>query len=584
MRSSSLAHALPSPADAQRLVALGALALALAVAGLLLSPRPALAQTTQLLVDLHDDTDDDDERAVEAKLGGLDLRLNSVQAAEERLFIVDVPRERLAELVRAVAGDPRVSHAEENTLYTASYVPDDPRYGEQWNLPMIGAPAAWDHARGKGVIVAVIDTGIAYKDGPRFKAVEDLAGADFVEGYDFVNDRVEALDDHGHGTHVAGTIAQRTGNGRGVAGVAFEATLMPLKVLSAQGSGTAADIADAIYFAADEGARVINMSLGGGGASAVMGDAVAYARKKGVVVVCAAGNNARGVVEYPAAYPGAFAVSAVGPSGELASYSSWGKELAIAAPGGDTERGGAKGGVLQNTIDPTRPGATDVYLAFNGTSMATPHVAGAAALVISAGVTDADDVERILRASAKDVGGQAWSERYGDGLLDVAAAAQQAAGDTRGGWHFLAVMILLAMFAWRVGRLPGARVGLGVLGVLGAILAARGVPIPGLGILSHPIAGWDLFTFGARGYHTALWASMLPMGVAAVALLGWKKGQGLVMGLTLGWAAYLLVSAVGMPADVQGVPGLAGALDRVWLVANALGLLGLARLLVRVRA
>lgn len=580
MRSSSLAHALPSPADAQRLVALGALALA----ALLLSPRPALAQTTQLLVDLHDDTDDDDERAVEAKLGGLDLRLNSVQAAEERLFIVDVPRERLAELVRAVAGDPRVSHAEENTLYTASYVPDDPRYGEQWNLPMIGAPAAWDHARGKGVIVAVIDTGIAYQDGPRFKAVEDLAGADFVEGYDFVNDRVEALDDHGHGTHVAGTIAQRTGNGRGVAGVAFEATLMPLKVLSAQGSGTAADIADAIYFAADEGARVINMSLGGGSASAVMGDAVAYARKKGVVVVCAAGNNGRGVVEYPAAYPGAFAVSAVGPSGELASYSSWGKELAIAAPGGDTERGGTKAGVLQNTIDPTRPGATDVYLAFNGTSMATPHVAGAAALVISAGVTDADDVERILRASAKDVGGQAWSERYGDGLLDVAAAAQQAAGDTRGGWHFLAVMILLAMFAWRVGRLPGARVGLGVLGVLGAILAARGVPIPGLGILSHPIAGWDLFTFGARGYHTALWASMLPMGVAAVALLGWKKGQGLVMGLTLGWAAYLLVSAVGMPADVQGVPGLAGALDRVWLVANALGLLGLARLLVRVRA
>lgn len=579
MRSSSLAHALPSP-DAQRLLALGALALATLLAG----PRPALAQSTQLLVDLHDDTDDDDERAVEAKLGGLDLRLNSVQAREERLFIADVPRERLAELVRALAGDPRVSHAEENTLYTASYVPDDPRYGEQWNLPMVGAPAAWDVARGKGVIVAVIDTGIAYQDGPRSKVVEDLAGASFVDGYDFVNDRVEALDDHGHGTHVAGTIAQRTGNGRGVAGVAFEATLMPLKVLSAQGSGTAADIADAIYFAADEGARVINMSLGGGSASAVMADAVAYARKKGVVVVCAAGNNGRGVVEYPAAYPGAFAVSAVGPSGELASYSSWGKELAIAAPGGDRQRGGDKAGILQNTIDPARPGATDVYLAFNGTSMATPHVAGAAALVISAGVTDADDVERILRASAKDVGGQAWSERYGDGLLDVGAAAQQAAGATRGGWHFLAVMVLLAMFAWRVGRLPGARVGLGVLGVLGAILAARGVPIPGLGILSHPIAGWDLFTFGARGYHTALWASMLPMGIAAVALLGWKKGQGLVIGLTLGWAAYLLVSAVSMPADVQGVPGLAGALDRVWLVANALGLVGLARLLVRVRA
>ena len=206
--------------------------------------QTALAQT-QLLVDLRDDTDDDDERAVEAELGGLDLRLNSVQAREERLFIADVAPEDLPRLIAALKNDDRVEHAEENTVYSASFVPDDPRFGEQWSLKMVKATEAWDGATGKGAVVAVIDTGIAYKDFERFKQVEDLVGASFVDGYDFVNDRVEALDDHGHGTHVAGTIAQRTNNGKGVAGLAYEATLMPLKVLSASGSGTAADIADA---------------------------------------------------------------------------------------------------------------------------------------------------------------------------------------------------------------------------------------------------------------------------------------------------------------------------------------------------
>src|SRR5919106_1002449 len=125
------------------------------------------------------------------------------------------------------------------------------------------AEAAWDRSRGKGVIVAVLDTGIAWEDSGEFVRVPDLKGARFAKGYDFVNDDEGAHDDHGHGTHVAGTVAQVTHNREGVAGVAFEATLMPVKVLDHFGRGTAADISDAIRWAADHGAKVLNLSLGG---------------------------------------------------------------------------------------------------------------------------------------------------------------------------------------------------------------------------------------------------------------------------------------------------------------------------------
>jgi len=538
--------------------------------------QTALAQT-QLLVDLRDDTDDDDERAVEAELGGLDLRLNSVQAREERLFIADVAPEDLPRLIAALKNDDRVEHAEENTVYSASFVPDDPRFGEQWSLKMVKATEAWDGATGKGAVVAVIDTGIAYKDFERFKQVEDLVGASFVDGYDFVNDRVEALDDHGHGTHVAGTIAQRTNNGKGVAGLAYEATLMPLKVLSASGSGTAADIADAIFFAADNGANVINMSLGGGMPSLTMASAVAYARKKGVVVVCAAGNAARGVVEFPAGYPGAFAVSAVGPSGKLAAYSSWGKALSIAAPGGDKQDGGDSAGIVQNTIMPGKVGVTDMYLSFQGTSMATPHVAAAAALLFSAGITDAGEVERILRDSARKAG---EPERFGAGILDAGSAVAMAKGETQGSWYFVAALLLLALFGLKwVGRPPRSAI-LGLWSVIGAILAARGIPVDGLGPLSMPMASWDLWAFGPAFHKTALWASALPMVILAVVSLGSKKVQPLVLGLTLGWAAWLFVSGVLMPADVRWMPGIGSVFDRLWLFANGGILLVLAKLLV----
>jgi serine protease len=352
---------------------------------------------------------------------GVDLELADEEEGVDSAITVGRVEGDLAALLARVRQRPEVEAAEPLMRFTASFQPNDPLYAQQWNLKQINMPAAWERTQGKGVVVAVLDTGIAYEDYDDFRQVPDLKGVTFTEGYDFVNLDRHANDDHGHGTHVAGTIAQATDNGEGVAGVAFGATLMPVKVLDHFGGGTTAQIADAIRWAADHGARVINMSLGGGGRSAVMEKAVEYARKQGAVVVCAAGNGGRGVVEYPAAYPGSVAVGAVGPGGARAPYSSWGKELDLTAPGGDKSQGEGAG-VVQNTIDP-QDVSRAVYASYQGTSMATPHVAGVAALLVAAGAKSPEQVEKALLMSAKPAAGTTgWSEQYGHGLLDAEGA------------------------------------------------------------------------------------------------------------------------------------------------------------------
>lgn len=561
------------------------------------------ADPDDLIVDLRDDATGAQIAALERDLG-LTLTLVSAQSADERFYRAHVDASRADEVLAALARRPEVELAEHDALYALSPgevaplevapprgtwagFPDDPLYARQWNMRQIGMPAAWKLADGEGVIVAVLDTGVAYEDHGRFHQVEDLAGLEFVKPYDFVGNTTHANDDHGHGTHVAGTIAQVTHNGKGVAGIARNVKIMPLKVLAGNGSGSVAGIADAIRYAADNGAKVINMSLGGPFPSRALKKAVAYAHKKGVVVVCAAGNDGRGSVGYPAAYPGAIAVSSTQEDEALAFYSNYGKDIDIAAPGGNT-RGGENGGVLQNTIVVGNPEKSG-YFAFMGTSMASPHVAGVAALVVGEGVTNPDMVEQILKDSARKPAKQKFStDRYGAGIVDAPAAvlaARSKHGATQSG---LALLLAAAVAATARRRSLAARIGPGFYGA--AALAAGGLFF--LPWLSAGLSSWwgvesltrglpslDMAVLGPLAHGNPLFMSaLLPLGLIAVAG-GAPRSRGVLAGVAVGVAAHLLFFAVVPVFDLRYVPG--ATLDALWLAGNAALCAGLAVLTLR---
>lgn len=336
-------------------------------------------------------------------------RLNSEFSTKDNVYIVKGDKNLLQALRKSEIGK-KTETIEPNYEYKALEAPNDPDYVKQWNLRSINVESAWEETKGAGMTVAVIDTGVT--------VVPDLEQTKFVKGYDFVNDKEEATDDNGHGTHVAGTIAQSTNNNYGVAGVAYEASIMPLKVLSGYGGGTVADIAEAIRFAADNGADVINLSLGGAGESQVLEEAVNYAYNKGVVVVAAAGNENHNSASYPARYPHVISVAATGPSGEKAPYSNFGAGVDISAPGGSEN-----GQILQETIDP-ETGAS-MFAGFQGTSMASPHVAAVAALVKASGVETPDEIREVLIQSVRKVQEDPLNH-FGAGHLDAAGAVKLA--------------------------------------------------------------------------------------------------------------------------------------------------------------
>jgi type VII secretion-associated serine protease mycosin len=281
----------------------------------------------------------------------------------------------------------------------------DALLGQQWDLAAMRVDGAWPRSTGAGVTVAVLDTGVdaSHPD----LAGHVLAGVDLVDGTEGVSN-----DPHGHGTHVAGTIAALTGNDEGVASVAPDARILPVRVLSASGGGYMSDVANGIVYAADHGADVINMSISSTSQVGAVTNAVAYARSRGVVVVAAAGNSrANGSpTAYPAADTGVIAVSATDSADRVAPYSNRGGYVDVAAPGSD----------ILSTFPPALGAG---YRRMNGTSMAAPHVAALAALLKGADrALSPDAVEQAITSSAVDLGVPGRDEDFGYGRVDAASA------------------------------------------------------------------------------------------------------------------------------------------------------------------
>ncbi|MGF1735024.1 S8 family serine peptidase [Photobacterium satsumensis] len=305
------------------------------------------------------------------------------------------------------------------------YSPNDPLASYQWHFDKVQADTAWTISAGANVVVAVLDTGLTESN-------EDGIGCT-DSPRDIVNNDGLPVDGDGHGTHVAGTISQRTNNSIGVSGLAYESCIMPVKVLDDSGSGSFADIAEGIYWAVNNGAKVINMSLGvnakhGITNDSVMDPALDYAATNGVVVVAAAGNDGfRKNVSYPAIYPTVIAVGATDYNNGLASYSNRGKGLDIVAPGGNTRadanNDGYADGVLQETIIDNTSG----YYFFQGTSMAAPHVSAIAAMLLASGKAY-DEVITAMQASALDLGSKGYDSSFGHGLVQAYSALQWMPG------------------------------------------------------------------------------------------------------------------------------------------------------------
>lgn len=535
-----------------------------------------------IVVDFRDDTPMKHVEKLEKDLG-VDLDFVSRFSRDERLMRGVVDEDNLENVLANFKKDSSVEYAEPDYyLHAFALRPNDPMYKYQWNFEKINVRGAWDFTRGKGVTVAVIDTGVTSVDGGRFHRVEDLEKTGFAPGYNFVDKNNKPYDDNAHGTHVAGTIAQSTHNKKGVAGIAYESRIMPLKVLNSSGFGRVSDIAAAVRYAADNKAKVINMSLGGPFPSLSLKAACSYAWRKGVVIVCAAGNSRSTRPFYPAAFSECISVSATRYDDQLAPYSNRGKSIDIAAPGGDTsvdQNGDGKpDGVLQNTIQIRNPEKEGYYF-FQGTSMAAPHVAAVAAMVASTGVTGNRDIVNILKKTARKKG-LPLEKGYGAGIVDARAAV--ASSIMGAGWiKLLIAVVILILILWVFKPKTS------LMFIVTALVTSSGLffipylakkSFPGMSLLVKGIPEWDTVIFGPAAHANPLFFSVLIPFILAV-LLYKTRLQKLAAGISAGFAANVLYQALFSSADVQWIPGTF-FLDKTWLLFNCILCVILARILL----
>lgn len=376
-----------------------------------------------------------------AKSGHSALAAEGLEVTQEipeiGVLAVAVPQGEEAATAARLAGRGDVAYAELDYIASAQVVPNDSNYGKQWGLEQIGAPQAWEVTTGASdIVIAVVDSGIDLEHEDleakvwrntgeiAFNGKDDDGNGyvDDVEGWHFYTNGAGGdwlvSDDNGHGTHVSGIAAAATNNGKGVAGVAWDSPIMTVKVLGSDATGPYSSIAAGIIYAVDNGARIINLSLGGESFSQTLCNAVTTATSKGRIVVAASGNDGPAIL-YPAMCPGALAVAATDASDEHASFSNAGSRIDLAAPGVNIWSTWYASLLHLGT-----------YASRGGTSQAAPFVSGAAALVWSRwpGLT-AGGVKAQLLATAKDVGQPGKDDETGWGRLDVAAAVAAPAPD-----------------------------------------------------------------------------------------------------------------------------------------------------------